>query len=140
MEVLVLGHLDPARNALFRPRPGPRTGLEPRRPGKERVRWLVARELRITADPENRPGKPIRKGLRMNIKKVNIKRLIVTGVSAAAMGLATFAGAQGVANADPITPPPPPPIPQAPPIPDGNGVPPVPQAPPIPQIPAIPQP
>ncbi|ETZ88551.1 hypothetical protein L829_2111 [Mycobacteroides abscessus MAB_030201_1075] len=40
----------------------------------------------------------------MNIKKVNIKRLIVTGVSAAAMGLATFAGAQGVANADPITP------------------------------------
>lgn len=42
----------------------------------------------------------------MNIKKVNIKRLIVTGVSAAAMGLATFAGAQGVANADPITPPP----------------------------------
>ncbi|MBA0049258.1 hypothetical protein [Mycobacterium sp. NPDC050853] len=63
---------------------------------------------------------------------MNIKRLIVTGASAAAMGLAAFAGAQGLAYADPITPPPPPPIPQAPPVPE------VPQAPPIPQIPQIP--
>jgi hypothetical protein len=60
---------------------------------------------------------------------MNIKRLIVTGASAAAMGLAVFSGTQGLANADPITPPP---IPQAPPVPE------VPQAPPIPQIPQIP--